>query len=1272
MMSIATVGPAKYDFQDLVCIKFALQFYKKEMASLVVEGIGAEDAEISIQENGKKSIFEIQVKGSLQHYGMPLIAECLGHFPAHQKTDFFLQRIIEDPDRYAVLVMSGRGDDTLQKFIPRGEWQGGEHTTVIFTKSDVNALISAILSYAETLSGTTLQTDRNDYIKKYIQNTNWRTIRDALKRVIVLDCVTEKSINEDCRYVLRKDFYIPDDYFEIKIDILRTEIKAGRQSKNDIMPDIVRKLRENPIQSVRPLSYALRGDEDELSVIIQQKNVLMLSGKPRVGKSNTARWIAAKYQDQGYRVLNTQDVDTAERFILDPDRSHRLVLIDDPLGGAHTVNNQNDKWQVLNRIINNTNQGRKIIIAQGQERLFEFCHVQHLSNASLSGNHWIDLSKVPSEFLLRCWDLYKDQLPVEFYQTVRNFIQEDRLDIEPGCLTFLALTYKDLGTKNSPEDIIRFARKDAADLGRGLEGEGYKDLLLGLAVATSHLENVHDTDLAYILTNEEHDRYGLSKSVGGSTSYCLPAKVQEINFPNYTPYPELGKDVEDKLERLESRQIVYSDDSEKNNFTHPFYRSAAESLFEYTGRRGFKIIEKALRNSIFCLSPNTARAAAGNLRWIYNRTDNTANKDQLIKIAVDGLDSSYPSVRDVCFEFLIELTPELNIEYQKDIPSWIYKVASDRSSALRWEKGQPWYPMNTGLIFNTTFYHEYDKPHVEEMLNQIALGQNIVLTPKDAYDILSHCKQDPTRLNHSLMTKILSINEGFIRALAAKLWMIKHRDNDKDIFERIFRDKHPAVAEEVFQSAVRAWNYYPEERQQHVLDALASIATQPVLANAIIDILVIFERDYATGDNPPWNVFSRLFPIALSSLPAAAHVNFARLSNVVDEARNKLLVDEMLRILSSWINFLEKQKGYIDSFGLNVTETLLTIDLPENLETQRFILIKRLLSLKATGDKMRVLQDLSYHWSVLSEDEQDFVIAQIIENRPDKYWLWASVILTKNCPIELKNHILPNNGMDSLVVDTVTSLETNLFEAIFLCATANTHANLYHLNSELQYELVKKIAMDLSHPLSPLAIEFAIIFFTEKELFMCDLVQSLPQEQIQFLFDIVFYFYADSNPEYMPEFWKSLFERASPEKISNEWLPKFVEFSNKIFDSLSSNEVQEFIPNEWMNEFYQSLPDSKFYTYITSIFKSALCERAGEKISLNSGIRDSFYKYLCQLNDENPPSHRSTYRYIIGELRKADFSPEQLAIFEKAQQSLFERKKCDIPFKRVELKNWQY
>lgn len=1272
-MSIATVGPAKYDFQDLVCIKFALQFYKKKTASLIVEGDGAEDAELAFQTNENSVVYEIQVKGSMQHYGMPLIAECLGHFPAHQSTDFFLQRIIDNPDRYAVLVMSGRADDTLQKYIPRGDWQGEAQTTVTFTQLDAESLENAILSYAEKFSDSTLQSSRRDYIKKYFETINWKTVRDALQRIIVLDSVVEKGLVEDCRHVLRKDFYIPDDYFEAKLDGLRTEIKAGRQSKVDIMPDVIRRLRENPIQSVRPSPYALRGDEVALSEGLQQKNVLLLSGKPRVGKSNTARWIAADLQDKGYRVLNTQDVDVAERFILDPDRGLRLVLIDDPLGGTHAVNNQNDKWLMLRRIINNVSPGRKVIIAQGQERLFEFCRVQQLSRASLSGHCWTDLSHAPDSFLLHCWALYENELPRTFYQTVRRFIQEGQLNIEPGCLSYLALTYDEFDALGSPEDIIRFARKDAADLGRGLENEGYKDLLLGLAVATSHLENIHDAELAHVLTNEAQSTYGLSKSLGTGSSFSLPAKEQELNFPDYEPYPQLGTHIEKGLERLDARQIIHSDEHDGTNFSHPFYRAAAESLFEYAGRRGFREIEHALRNGIFCLSPSTARACAGNLYWVYNRTDSKTNKDELIRLAIEGLDSSYPSVRDICFDFLIHLTPILSADYQKEIPSWAYKVSSDRSSALRWVNGQPWYPMGMGLILNSGFYHEYDTQYVENLLNQMAQGKNVILTSKDAYDILSHFRQDPAKLNHELMTKLLSVNEGFIRALAAKLWMIQNRVDDEDIFERIFRDKHPAVAEAVFQSAVRAWWFYPQERQQRVIDTLAEISTQPVLANAIIGILVIFERAHATGDNPPWAVFSRLFPIALSSLPVATHINFARLANVVDEACSKLSAAEMLNILSSWVSFLENNTNYNDSFALNVTETLLKTDISMELETQRLDIIQRLLSLNGTGERMRILQDICYHWSILSDKEKSEVVDHVVDNRSDRSWIWASLILTHDCPAVLLKHIVHDYDGKPLTVNILMSLEPVLFEAVFLTATANTYTSLYHMNSGLRYDLVKSIAKDIKNPLSPLAIEYIIIFFEEeKESFLCDLVHSSDQGGISLLFNIILYFYADSNPSYMRVVWLALFDRATKEVIEREWIPKLIEYSGKIFRSLHPDEIREFVPQEWMDTFYHALPDMSFYKYMSAVFNSELCEQASDEIHISTNIRALFYKDICKLHAENPPVHRNTYEYIISKLSKSGFTSDELTVFEEALERLHECKKYEPPFSNYELVNWQY
>ncbi len=167
-MSIATVGPAKYDFQDRVCVKFALDFYQIENASLIVEGEGAEDAEIALDSNGRRIVYEIQVKGSEEHFGLPLLAECLSHFPANQSTQFFLERLVNDPNRFTVLIMSGRANDSVQKFIPRGNWHGEEHSTVNFTQNDANQLIDALHSHAKSYKDTPLQTKRKAHLTKYI------------------------------------------------------------------------------------------------------------------------------------------------------------------------------------------------------------------------------------------------------------------------------------------------------------------------------------------------------------------------------------------------------------------------------------------------------------------------------------------------------------------------------------------------------------------------------------------------------------------------------------------------------------------------------------------------------------------------------------------------------------------------------------------------------------------------------------------------------------------------------------------------------------------------------------------------------------------------------------------------------------------------------------------------------------------------------------------------------------------------------------------------
>jgi hypothetical protein len=1269
-MSIATVGPAKYDFQDRVCVKFALDFYQIENASLIVEGEGAEDAEIALDSNGRRIVYEIQVKGSEEHFGLPLLAECLSHFPANQSTQFFLERLVNDPNRFTVLIMSGRANDSVQKFIPRGNWHGEEHSTVNFTQNDASQLIDALRSHAGSYKDTPLQTKRKAYLTKYITDIDKKRLAEAFKRLIVIDSVQYADLTESCRQILRKNFLVPDDAFDSQINSLQSVIKTGRDSKQNIMPEFIDKLHEAPIETVKPIGYALRGDEEHLTKIINHQHVLLLSGKPRVGKSCTARWIAASYQDQGYRILRTQDVEAAERFLMDYVSSHRLVLIDDPLGGAHATNQPHEKWMLLKRIIENAGAGRKVIVAQGQDRLYELNGVHQITDLQLAGYYWNDLSDTPDAFLLQCWAQHKDQVPHHIYQMIATYIQEGNLNIEPGCLSYLAMANSSIKSLDSPAKIIRFARKEASDLGKGLIVEGYKSLMLGLAVSTSHLESISDQELAWVLNDESVGDYGISK---GSSGYIYGATKEDhpIEFPKYSPEPMLASSDEEKLDSLEKRQIVQIDDSERTNFTHPFYRSAAESLFESTGRREFKNIERALRKGIFCLSPATARASASNIFWIYEQTSSDSNKDMIIQLAIDGLDSSYPSVRDICFDFLIQHTPTLSQELQNNIPTWTYKVSSRNYTSLQWDNGQPWYPMNNECNFGSRWFHKYDKEHIETLLGDISSGMDIILTSKDAYDIVNYLQSSQERLDHILMTKLLSANEGFIRALSAKIWMCVNRENDTDILERIFRETHPAVAESVFKSAVQAWALYSSSRQQYVLNSLTKIASQPVLANAIMELLVIFEREHATGNSPPWQVFARLFPIALSSLPATAHVSFPRLANVVDEAQQKLTPTEMLGVLTSWVTFLEKQTTYGDSFALSATEALLRIDLTSSLFSQRLSLIKRLLTLRSTSNRIRVIHDLVYAWSQLLPAERAEVYTQLTSESPDNRWLWAAVLILPAPPYDLVKLIMPEHDGSPLSVESLISLEPAFFKAIVMVAVDRVPATIYHINTKLKSALIKMLARDKASPLAPLAIYYiAAAFFNDKEELLCELIDASDETRLLQIFNCLFYFYLDSNPEYMPAVWEKLFSRATQDIIINLLLPQFIKHANNVFTDLHSDDIAQFIPNTYTSQFLKMLPDIHYYLYTSKFMKNEFYEQKNGSIVVSEHMKSIFIENIHKLIYLYPPVHHCTYNHIISALRNMDVKNSEIKYFDEARGRLFVDVRHEPPFLIPEVTDW--
>lgn len=1271
-MSIALIGPKKYDFQDLVCIKYMLQFYKFENIHFLVEPKGGEDAELTFTDTNNQQLrFEIQVKGSEKAVTIAEIAECLAHFPEKISSNFLLERIISDDYSHAVLVMSGRSTDSLQKFLPKGKWDGKANKTTSFTKKDAEEILIAIKSYSESFENTKLKTERKKHINQFIESVDIDQVKKSLSRLIVIDNVNDDSLTDASRKILRKDFHIPDDIFIDVINSLTEVIKEGKQCPKGINLPFFQKLNDKPVLSVRPKRYTPRGEEEAWISQLKSDNVLLFSGTPRVGKSNTAKWIGSEFQLIGYSILLTQHIDEAERFLLDSVSAPRLVVLDDPLGGIHSINKPFEKLSSLKKLVCNLRTNRKLIVAQGQECLLEITEAETLTEASIDHNDWINLTNAPKEFLLNYWESLRSDYSIStsLFSLIRSEIDKNELYIEPGCLTYIAVEHKKIATCTDIKQVLRFARRDANDLGKALAEDGCKNVLIGLALTTSHLEKVNEKELAFSLTNEKPRAYGYSNFLGTGISFGSDSQVEKIKFPKYQEIPKLPEKDLKSLNILEVRQIIEFDDIDQATFTHPFYRSAAESLINVNTRNSFPKIEKLLSNGLFCLSPATAKASARNLYWIFEQTKKEKDKTKLIELAESGLDSSYPSVRDICFEFLIDVTPNFDDKYKNEQSKWIYKINGNDLTSLEWVDGQPWYPMGEKRILNSGWPFDFnsDSDKAKQLLDDINNDAVMLISSKDAYDILTYLENEPDSLTHSVISRVLSVDEGLIRALGAKVWLKVNRQNDEPILDRIYSDLHPAVAEATIKSTVRSWGKFNAERQDTILSGLKKMVHQPVLANTIIDKLVVFEREHIMGKNPPWEVFSILLPIALLSISPSKKLNFGRLDAAVDAAIKELNPASILIIIESWITLIEKIaiNEIPDDYALSVTDILLhTI---QSNSSKRVELVTRLLSLNGTGPLVRVISDLIRHWDKLSSPEKDIVFSLIKADRKDKYWIKATILTANKAPRELLKLVLSDDSNYVLQPKIILNLKPEKLKAAFQMYIGKPQPlwwiGTHHREQKVWNQCIDFISSMPEHPLFHEAFDELLILGNRKQL--CSVISNFDKKYADEIFKLMLEYNIDANPDFMPEVWSCLFDLAPTSDTCSAWIKQIASNASNILDDLT--QAKKIIPKSYLNEFYSYFKaDIAILNFLNELKKI----KDGSEMELSKDILNTFIPTIKELFKVSPPLHYSTCHTAKSLLQNIGYSTLEIKFVHDRTEFLLKESQIKKVYTKEKITDW--
>lgn len=1175
-MSIAVTAPEKFDFQDLVCIELMLRFEANAGLIMLVEPEDGEDAGLTLPRHQMAPLIaEVQVKGASGPVTMTGIAACLAHCPPHQAMGTLFELLLGSRDRIAILIMSGRCDDAASAFAMPFTWDGTAPPAGRIKTGTATAFLSAFGSMPAAPS-TDLAIRRKAHRDTLVSTTTADQARTALDRVLVFERVGQAELEIACDRHLMSKFRAPRDRISDVINRLRGDIKQAKRDKADAVPQMRATLAESAPASLRPEGYVPRGIETDLVQTLSAKNCSLLSGPPRCGKSEAARWVAAEFEQLGYHVQQGADVEAASRFLLEPTNSERLFVLDDPLGGAHLDPDAGRILERLGILITKLSPQRKLIVAQSQDAIFDTLGRRQLQACSVSGHSWIDLAGYSPDFLSRLWTEMATaaNVPASLTDRLANALKNSELILEPGCLQHLASSGEALSDDMPLDQAVRTAREPAKSLGRALAAQpSMANLLIALAIGTTPNAPITAREVAFAMD-------GTATSLPGKVSN--PFQGMQIGgeppakqTPTYDKTPALDDAAELDLEKLERRGIVNV--VATIGFAHPYYRAAGESILEAPTSR---IANEALRiteRALFCLAPATSRAVARNLNWLFTAmSTRTDARNKLISICVDGLHSIFPATRDLCFIFLVRHLADLSDELKHELPGWVRTITRASLDDVGWENGEAVFPsesMIDGYEWFLRSIRHVEQADVSAELEALESDGGSYLSSERAAEALAYFKHAPQALTFRAVGRLLSYDEAILRAEAARLWLSVNRADDAVLLSRIFDDESPIVAVRSFTGACSGWSSFSPDRQAAVVDGLKRVARDPFVALILLDRLVVFNRVEEFGDNPAWPIFGALMPIVLAVLPPEANISEPRLYSVMNDASDKLPVDAMMPILASWTSWLEHELArgvLIDEYALSVSAVLLDVT-GTNAALRREIMT-RLFALHGTSASMAIIRDFVDSWPDLDATERADVISIITSDRPDRRWLQALVLTRRVVPPDLQEVILGNPAAlsadaSSIIRDTPLEL-FNAAVAVY-CGQPQPlwWLGTHHTRDTIWESVVWEIAHRPEHPQFETAL--ADIMIEQKGEDIAEIVKSAGPEHLQRLFDILLRQRINENGNYLSEAWKALFEGMKDETTREQWFDRIVDAAPVMLDDLS--EIDRWLTDEIKKKLFDRL-----------------------------------------------------------------------------------------------------
>jgi hypothetical protein len=1236
-MSIEIVGPKKYEFQDRVCVLIGLMYAKNMRAQLHIEPNDGEDAQLSLVGGTGSIEVEIQVKGAKAKIDMDTLADWMAHFPARESSQSLVERVVRDQNRIALVIATGRCDDASSVFKAALDEVDSPLKIGSLQRKDAAALRKGFESYGIARpKEELLAANRRRYIGTYIPGLKEPVLRQAAHRIRLVELIDDEKVQRERHRLLTKIHGLPPDVVPEVLAKLDAIVVTEKRTGNDVLPRFRELISQHrPTNPLRPANYLVRGDEEELQRMLSTQGFLLLSGHPRIGKTSTARWIAANLQAQGYKAHVVESIDAAQRFLMDPVVEARLALVDDPFGGAHPTDASARELAALERLLKSLPLNRRLVVAQAEDRLLEVTRKSKVAEINIAGASWVPLENKVGNFLADLWiqECKAQGVQSPLAKRVQNALVLGELDLEPGCLVHLAANHADLPPSCDLESIKRLARQDATTLAAALRSEGLASVATALAVGTTPTTSIAATELAFALGSGAPDRPGKADVAGCMMNYG--ARSQPSALPPtpastflYDVQPMLTDEQDAALEQLEVRRMIELPEDKGYLFTHPSYRAGSELLVDAATERSTRSALAIVARCLFSLSSDTANAAAANLPWLYERLSTPVARDGIITIAMDGMKSMWPDAREKCLQFLARRFSKLTYEQREIISESSWSVSAFGRGEIEWANGRPFIPKPAGGIIETfPFKASPSETMIENVLVDLSDASQITVSAEAAAEAAAFLSYNPERATAHIIGRLLSFELAtLIRAPATEAWLCRPRKNDEVLLARIFGEEQPAVVSRAFKATVGVWWGCTQERRDTLQTGLIKIVGSPVAAFILFGHLVKFERRNETGERPPWQLFEALMPEVMTHLPILPTHQAARLYAVMKEAIKHVEPAVSLTIVDAWLTFVRDIATRKSPSDYLLGVITIMLDATSECPGDRANRVASVLSVPGTGARIRVIMDLVDRWSDLTAEERAGVVGQLAAPSPDANWLRAAAVTRRQVPAEVQQAVLPHGiNLDNSTEDLVRTLPPDLLKALVRIYAIDHPAIGY--SASLMFDktvwepVLEAIASDARHPCFKQALRYLISGSGR----LSALIALLGKDQADLIFEMLLEHVTHSGGDFLPEAWGALFGIGLDDEIRDEYFQRMADAAPMATESF--NEIKNWVPEPYLQEFL------KQFDYDLNLIEAADCLFAKNLDATATANGEEARQAYAKLVRGHPPKHWLTYERISNKVR---------------------------------------